>query len=99
MNKIKIYGNEFDILSLDEIDDYKNPKASIHITNGDWDWYVIAGEVDEQNDDIYCFGLVNGFVKELGFFYLREIFSIGGELVMDFIPIGVYDIYPDFDLR
>lgn len=99
MKQIEIIGKKFMVLDLDEVDDYSNPKAYIHLTNGDWDWFVIAGDYDERLDDIYCFGLVNGFDKELGFFALKDVFNNGAVLVEDFVPVGVYDIFPDFDLR
>lgn len=85
--------------SLDLVDEYENPQAIAHFTNQQgWDWYIIAGK-ELGNDDLYLFGLVNGYEKELGFFTLNQILGVGAEYDIDFVPIGVFDIYPDFDLR
>jgi len=85
--------------SLDLVDEYENPQAIAHFTNQQgWDWYIIAGK-DLGNEDLYLFGLVNGYEKELGFFTLKQILGAGAVYDLDFIPIGVFDIYPDFDLR
>lgn len=95
---LKIDGNEYNILDLDVVDDYSNPVAEVHLTNGSWDWFVVAGE-ELNSGDYYLFGLVNGFVKELGFFTLSEIVNTGAVVVDDFEAVGMYDIYDDFDLR
>lgn len=85
--------------SLDLVDEYENPQAIAHLTNPrGWDWYILAGQ-HLGNDDFYLFGLVNGYEKELGFFTLKQIIDVGAKYDIDFKPIGVFDIYPDFDLR
>lgn len=85
--------------SLDLVDEQENPQAIAHFTNlKGWDWFIIAGR-ELGEDDFYLFGLVNGIDKELGFFTLKQIKEAGGMYDIDFTPIGVYDIYPDFDLR
>lgn len=85
--------------SLDLVDEQENPQTVAHFTNlKGWDWYIIAGKPFGE-DDFYLFGLVNGYEKELGFFTLKQIIDAGGIYDLEFIPIGVYDIYPDFDLR
>lgn len=45
------------------------------------------------------FGLVNGFEKEIGYFRLDELASVGADFDVDFEPVGIFDIYEDFDLR
>ena len=92
---VVFYGIE--IPSFEEADAQDNPLAVVHFINGAWDWYVIGAK--EQGQDIQFLGLVNGFEKELGFFNLVELESIGAKLDKDFKPIGVFDIYSDFDLR
>jgi hypothetical protein len=39
----------------------------------DWTWYVV--EIDEQG---LCFGLVQGFEEELGYFSLSELEQVRG---------------------
>lgn len=85
--------------SLDLVDEQENPQAIAHFTNQQgWEWYIIAGKPLENND-FYLFGLVNGYEKELGFFTLNQILQTRAVYDIDFKPIGVFDIYPDFDLR
>lgn len=84
--------------SIKEADNQDNPLAIAHFDNGEWDWYVIGGQ-KLDNGDFYLYGLVNGFDKELGMFTLRQIQDVGAEIDEDFSPIGVFDIYEDFDLR
>lgn len=85
--------------SLDLVDEYENPQAIAHFTNPQgWEWFVIAGRKLNEND-YYLFGLVNGYDKELGYFTLNQILQAGAVYDMDFTPVGVFDIYPDFDLR
>lgn len=84
--------------SIQEADNQSNPLAIAHFDNGEWDWYIIGGQ-RLDNGDFYLYGLVNGFVKELGMFTLRQIQDVGAEFDEDFQAIGVFDIYEDFDLR
>ena len=84
--------------SLDKVDEQDNPLVVAHFVNGDWDWFVVAGEV-MGHGDYYLFGLVNGIERELGFFTLNQIRDVGAVLDRDFVPCGVFDIYDDFDLR
>ena len=90
------YGIE--IPTMEKADSQENPIAKLHFSNGSWDWYVIGAKALE-NGDIYFLGLVNGIEKELGFFTLKQIESVGAILDRDFQEIGVFDIYEDFDLR
>lgn len=84
--------------SMEEADSQTNPLAIAHFNNGEWDWFVIGGR-ELPNGDFYLYGLVNGFVKELGLFTLKQIQDVGAILDEDFKAIGVFDIYEDFDLR
>ena len=103
MINVDIYGKSFEVLGLDEVDDYDNPVANVCLSakfsDGDWFWFIVAGEPLGSNGDYRFFGLVNGFEKELGFFTLSELGSVNADIVDDFEPCGIYDIYPDFDLR
>lgn len=89
---------KIELPSLESVDEYENPRAIAHFTNGSWDWFVLAGE-KQANGDYYLFGLVNGIEKELGFFMLNDIVNHGAMLDENFETIGVFDIYEDFDLR
>lgn len=91
---------EFGIIlpSLETVDDDENPKAIAKFSNGNWTWFILAGK-QLDNKDYYLFGLVNGIEKELGFFTLNQIIEAGAVYDPNFKPIGVFDIYPDFDLR
>lgn len=85
--------------SLDEVDKQENPLAVAHFTLPMvGDWYVLAGEVKE-NGDVLFFGLVNLYVKELGYFTFNELKENNIFYDINWKQIGVYDIYPDFDLR
>ena len=92
---VVFYGIE--LPSIEEADNQENPIAHLHFTNGAWHWYVIGAK--SYGEDIQFYGLVNGYDKELGFFNLVEIEKAGARLDEAFKPIGVFDIYPDFDLR
>lgn len=63
-----------------------------------WCWFIIGGK-PLSNGDFYLYGLINGIEKELGMFTLKQILEVGAELDATFTPIGVFDIYDDFDLR
>ena len=41
-----------------------------------WAWYVFEGN-KLPNGDWEFFGMVNGFEKEMGYFYLSELKSVG----------------------
>ena len=84
--------------SVEKVDNEINPLAIAHFSNNKWDWFVLGGK-ELPDDDYYLFGLVNGYEKELGFFTLKEIISHGAIFDDEFNPIGVFDIYEDFDLR
>ena len=88
--KLKIKNNEFEILDMDQLDEFKNPKAKIHLHVNDWHWFIVAAE--EIRGDYNCFGLVKGFVEELGFFTLHDVLESGAELDTNFTEIGIYDL-------
>lgn len=88
---------------LYEQENERNPVAHAHFiketTDGrTWDWFVLEGRVQEDGD-MLLFGLVSAMDKELGYFTLMQLASIGAGFDEDFEPVGVYDIYDDFDLR
>ena len=87
-----------DLPSVEKVDNETNPLAIAHFSNDKWDWYVLGGK-ELSNGDASIFGLVNGYEKELGFFLLSEIIRNGAIFDDEFSPIGVFDIYEDFDLR
>lgn len=86
-----------DVPELKAQDDVENPLAYAHFIAGEWHWYVTeAGEID---GDLLLFGLVDGKDKEIGYFTLMQLASVGAGLDEDFEPVGIFDIYEDFDLR
>lgn len=82
---------------LYEQENSENPIAHAHFIAGDWEWFVT--EASERDGDVLLFGLVNGDEKELGYFTLMQLASVGAGLDVDFEPVGVFDIFEDFDLR
>lgn len=94
-NFFKQYG--IDMPELYAQEDSENPVAYAHFIAGDWQWYVT--EASERDGDLLLFGLVDGDEKELGYFTLMQLAKVGAGLDIDFEPVGVFDIYEDFDLR
>jgi len=48
--------------------------------DSNWTWYVFEGEKMEEPDDVYFFGMVHGFEKEMGYFLLSELANARGLL-------------------
>jgi len=48
--------------------------------DSNWTWYAVSASQDERSGDVQFFGLVEGFVKELGYFWLSELESVRGPL-------------------
>ena len=90
--------NGIDLPTIESADAMENPTAVAKFTNGKWCWFIIGGK-PLPDGDFYLYGLVNGIEKELGMFTLKQIENVGAELDATFTPIGVFDIYDDFDLR
>lgn len=67
-----------------------NPLIVAKFTNGDWSWYVIAGN-KLDNGDYALFGLVDGIEREMGTFTLSQIEDVSATLTPDFESIGLYD--------
>ena len=59
---------------------------------GSWTWYVIEGE-EMKNGDFEFFGLVDGFEKELGYFYLSELEEATVKMGDFDLPAVERDIY------
>lgn len=85
---------------LYEQENVENPIAHAHFVHkaSGWHWFVTEGR-KEEDGDMLLFGLVNGFEKEIGYFTLDELASVGADFDVDFKPVGIFDIYEDFDLR
>ena len=47
--------------------------VKLFLPSSDWTWYII--ELD-KHDENTCYGLVDGFEKELGYFSLKELANI-----------------------
>lgn len=63
------------IPNLYETENQKDPICHIKLflPNSNWTWYII--EID-KSDYNTCYGLVDGFEQELGYFSLSELESI-----------------------
>ncbi|MEX0833604.1 MAG: DUF2958 domain-containing protein [Actinomycetota bacterium] len=46
--------------------------------DSNWTWYVLEGS--REDDDFIFFGLVDGFVAELGYYSLNELEAVRGPL-------------------
>lgn len=90
--------NGVELPSIEQADASENPTAVCSFSNGNWNWFVIGGK-SLSNGDFYLYGLVDGIEKELGMFTLKQILDAGAVLDGEFKPIGVFDIFEDFDLR
>lgn len=90
--------NGIELPSIEQADASENPISVCKFTNGNWNWYIIGGK-PLSNGDFYLYCLVDGFEKELGMATLKQIQSVDGVLDTTFTPIGVFDIFEDFDLR
>lgn len=51
-------------------------KFKIFLPNSNWTWYII--EID-KSDYNTCYGLVDGFEQELGYFTIRELENLRGQ--------------------
>ena len=50
-------------------------RFKIFLPNSNWTWYII--EIDKQDNNT-CFGLVDGFEQELGYFTIKELENLKG---------------------
>ena len=51
--------------------------VKLFLADSNWTWYII--EIDKQDNNT-CFGFVDGFEKELGYFSLKELANIRDSL-------------------
>ena len=49
--------------------------VKLFLPNSNWTWYII--EIDKQDKNT-CYGFVDGFEKELGYFTIRELENLKG---------------------
>lgn len=68
-----------DIPDLYETEGIKDPVCHVKLFTPDsnWTWYIIEFS---KADAVTCFGYVQGFEGELGYFSLEELKSIAGPL-------------------
>ena len=45
-----------------------------------WTWFAVSASQDPDTGDVQFFGLVHGFERELGYFWLSELESVRGPL-------------------
>ena len=83
--------NNIELPTIKEADEKDNPPVVAHFTDGDWSWYVLAGE-KLDNGDYLLYGLVDGIHRELGTFTLSQIENVSATLTPDFDNIGLYDL-------
>jgi len=49
--------------------------------DANWTWFVFEGvPLEHQPEDYELFGMVHGFEKEMGYFYLSELNQVRGKL-------------------
>ena len=51
-------------------------RFKIFLPNSNWTWYII--EID-KSDYNTCYGLVDGFEQELGYFTIKELENLRGQ--------------------
>lgn len=83
--------HDIELPTIKDADEEDNPPIVAYFTNGDWNWYVLAGEKLE-NSDYLLYGLVDGIHRELGTFTLKQIENVSATLIPDFDKIGLYDL-------
>ena len=83
--------HDIELPTIKDADEEDNPPIVAYFTNGDWNWYVLAGEKLE-NADYLLYGLVDGIHRELGTFTLKQIENVSATLIPDFDKIGLYDL-------
>lgn len=83
--------NNIELPTIEDADKIDNPEVLAKFTNGDWNWYVVAGD-KIKNDDYLLFGLVEGMYVELGTFTLNQLNDVSATLTSDFDKIGLYDL-------
>ena len=49
--------NNIELPTIEDADEIDNPEVLAKFTNGDWNWYVVAGD-KLKNNDYLLFGLV-----------------------------------------
>lgn len=76
----------------------KGPKAVAQVKlftpSSSWTWWITEGQI--EGDDFMCFGLVDGFEKELGYFSLAELAEVTGPLGL---PVERDLYYKPIELR
>ena len=83
--------NNIELPTIEDADEIDNPEVLAKFTNGDWNWYVAAGD-KIKNEDYLLFGLVEGIYNELGTFTLSQLKEASATLTSDFYKIGLYDL-------
>ena len=91
--------NGIDLPTIEDADASANPTVVAKFTNGNWSWFIIGGKPLNDGSDFYLYCLVDGFERELGMATLKQILDADASLDESFKPIGVFDIFEDFDLR
>ena len=77
MTKAQLYPPEIAKTVPPRYSQEKNPDPIVRVKffYGSWTWYVL--EAEEEDGDVTFFGLVDGHEKELGYFSLNELASVG----------------------
>ena len=92
---MKLIPKSIKIPNIGETENEENPKALIKLFHpcSSWSWYV----VEYSPEDKLCFGVVDGFEAEMGYFSLEEIQSvrvmgIGVERDLHWEPVEVKEL-------
>jgi hypothetical protein len=66
--------------------------------DANWTWYAVSANQDPDSKDVQFFGLVDGFAKELGYFWLSELeiakgpFGLSIERDIYWTPVPLSDL-------
>ena len=82
---------KMNIIGLEEVDNYQNPKVIAHFVSPIGEWFIVAGDKQDNNDWL-LFGIGDIIEKEMGFMTLSQITEMGGVLDTDWKPIGMYEV-------
>lgn len=99
---MKLIPNEL-LLSIPNLYETENQEEKIchvklFLPDSNWTWYII--EINKQDNNT-CFGFVNGFESELGYFTIGElenlkgVFGLNVEIDSSFKPTKLYEIKGD----
>lgn len=85
--------NNIQLPSLEDADNETNPLIVAHFIHPkSAEWWIIAGQT--VGDDLSLLCMAKIIDTEMGFVLLSSILDNGGVLDKDWIPKGLYDVFP-----